>query len=77
LKASYLLSSKRFAKGRLSLYPATVKFPVSARRAADSHRVINDPGFKMVEREGRLRLWVKRGDLTVVYVIPDVVFFLR
>jgi hypothetical protein len=35
------------------------------------------PGFKMVEREGRLRLWVKRGDLIVVYVIPDVASFWR
>jgi hypothetical protein len=36
-----------------------------------------DGSVKMVEREGRLRLWVKRGDLIVVYVIPDVVFFWR
>jgi hypothetical protein len=48
---------------------------VSARRTGEAPRVIHDPDFKTVDREGRLKLWVKRGVLIVVYVIPGAVSF--
>jgi hypothetical protein len=44
------------ANGALSLHPATAKFLVSALRAGETPRVIHDPGFKIVEKKGRLKL---------------------